>query len=76
MVGRVCGDVVGVCGWWWVGVIPGVEKGWRCGEVMPGVCGDWFGGVCGGGLFVAVANTGTGNRVMTSPNGMTSRNSY
>lgn len=31
----------------------------------------WFSVTYGAGLFVAVANTGTGNRVMTSPDGIT-----
>ena len=32
---------------------------------------DWYSVAYGGGLFVAVAATGTGNRVMTSPDGIT-----
>ena len=32
---------------------------------------SWIGVTYGNGLFVAVANTGTGNRVMTSPDGIT-----
>lgn len=32
---------------------------------------EWFSVVYGNGLFVAVAQTGTGNRVMTSPDGIT-----
>ena len=36
----------------------------------------WYSVCYGNGMFVAVANTGTGNRVMTSPNGIdwTARN--
>ena len=32
---------------------------------------DWSSVTYGNGLFVAVANSGTGNRVMTSPDGIT-----
>ena len=32
---------------------------------------DWLSVTYGNGMFVAVANTGTGNRVMTSPDGIT-----
>ena len=32
---------------------------------------DWQSVTYGNGLFVAVANSGTGNRVMTSPDGVT-----
>jgi hypothetical protein len=31
---------------------------------------QWLSVAYGGGIFVAVANTGTGNRVMTSPDGI------
>ena len=32
---------------------------------------NWLGVTYGNGLFVAVADSGTGNRVMTSPDGIT-----